>query len=771
MQQVAAVEDKSEAGGSQRKKAGGQPWGGQKKQCGEKKAWHDQTLYTMESAMDQPCRCHTPNPSKPENHTTRDCSWTRRLMNEGSEALPPPPPLTGANAQPVQAQPNRPQQQEGVHQVVEGNNASPHAPQGQNVYHDPNISYGIRHRLRRACGLWPHPEARLGSLDFVSDNDRSFANDTKFPRNDGVMLFGSHCVYLGTVPEPRYPSAVLVAPDPPRSAAARGLRSDRTASSVEVMMAGAADAGKGAAGDNNAPTRSTRQAKPVLEPDENIADTSNVPPVATPLQAAMNVLSMPDKGLTCQCLRIVDLWFLSADLARVAATRLRGRNLDKDLRREVHSGKSMSVSLSPAKKPKYSTPDKTLRAAQAAVEALESLSGDALVKQQARVKELLAMATKQTADIQEPVVRHQTVVIAEEKRRIQTVVALAQSSQLNLATLSNPLGGTTFKPPKETKDIVLDPAYPERTACIGAGLSEAYEIALVNFLRENRNIFAWSTDDLVGVPRELAEHSFNVWKDAKPVKQPLRRFAEDRRKIIGEEVTKLLLSGFIVEVLHTEWLANPVLVEKKKEEDPKAPKAWRMCIDYTHLNKARPKDSFPLARIDQVIDSTAGRFVSRLGEKALPLYALMKKLDTFIWTSQADAAFKELKKMLATAPILASPLRKEPMLLYIAATNRVVSAVVVVEREEEEKTMQRLVYYLSEVLSLSKQNCPHYQKMTYGVFMVATKLKHYFEEHPMTGVCEAPISEIIGNKDASARIAKWAIQLSPYVPLYKRRDD
>ncbi|KAK1667035.1 hypothetical protein QYE76_055194 [Lolium multiflorum] len=119
---------------------------------------------------------------------------------------------------------------------------------------------------------------------------------------------------------------------------------------------------------------------------------------------------------------------------------------------------------------------------------------------------------------------------------------------------------------------------------------------------------------------------------------------------------------------------------------------------------------------------------------------------------EADAAFKELKEMLATTPILASPLEKEPMMLYIAATNRVVSAVVVVDREEEGKTMQSPVYYVSEVLSLSKQNYPHYQKMTYGVFMAAMKLKHYFEEHPMTVVCEAPISDIIGNKDASGRI-------------------
>ncbi|KAK1649285.1 hypothetical protein QYE76_067090 [Lolium multiflorum] len=113
------------------------------------------------------------------------------------------------------------------------------------------------------------------------------------------------------------------------------------------------------------------------------------------------------------------------------------------------------------------------------------------------------------------------------------------------------------------------------------------------------------------VPRELAEHSLNVRKDAKPVRQPLRRFAEDRRKIIGEEVTKLLVAGFIVEVTHTEWLANPVLVEKKKDENLEAQlaKVWRMCIDYTNLNKACPRDPFPLPRIDQVIDSTAGYLV------------------------------------------------------------------------------------------------------------------------------------------------------------------
>jgi hypothetical protein len=89
------------------------------------------------------------------------------------------------------------------------------------------------------------------------------------------------------------------------------------------------------------------------------------------------------------------------------------------------------------------------------------------------------------------------------------------------------------------------------------------------------------------------------------VKQPLRRNADDRRKAIWEEVARLLASGFIKEVLHPDCVSNPVLVEKKKDE-PAIVKIWRMCVDYTNLNKTYPKDPFPLPWIDQVIDSTAG---------------------------------------------------------------------------------------------------------------------------------------------------------------------
>jgi hypothetical protein len=122
---------------------------------------------------------------------------------------------------------------------------------------------------------------------------------------------------------------------------------------------------------------------------------------------------------------------------------------------------------------------------------------------------------------------------------------------------------------------------------------------LVDFLRANTEVFAWSPSDMPGIPRDVTEHSLDIRAGARPVKQTLRHFDEEKRRAIGEEIHKLLAVGFIKEVFHPEWLANPVLVRKKDEK-------WRMCVDYTGLNKACPKVPYPLPRIDQIVDSTAG---------------------------------------------------------------------------------------------------------------------------------------------------------------------
>jgi hypothetical protein len=165
------------------------------------------------------------------------------------------------------------------------------------------------------------------------------------------------------------------------------------------------------------------------------------------------------------------------------------------------------------------------------------------------------------------------------------------------------------------------------------------------------------------------------------------------------------------------------------------------------------------------------RFISRLGEKALPFYRLLRKTDKFTWTAKAQAAFDDLKHCPSTSPVLVTPREKEQISLYIAATNQVVSSALVVKCAEDGKEhgVQRPVYYLSEVLSPTKQRYPHYQKLAYAIYMMGKKLPHYFECHSIIVVASAPVSSIINNPDATGRVSLWGITLGPWEITYQRQ--
>ena len=110
-------------------------------------------------------------------------------------------------------------------------------------------------------------------------------------------------------------------------------------------------------------------------------------------------------------------------------------------------------------------------------------------------------------------------------------------------------------------------------------MGDKKELELVNFLWANRDVFAWKPADMPGLPKELIEHAIKVDSKAIPMMQRLRRFSPDKREAIKKELAKLLAVGFIKEVYHPDWLANPVLVQKKNNNE------WRMCVNYTDLNK------------------------------------------------------------------------------------------------------------------------------------------------------------------------------------------
>jgi hypothetical protein len=195
-------------------------------------------------------------------------------------------------------------------------------------------------------------------------------------------------------------------------------------------------------------------------------------------------------------------------------------------------------------------------------------------------------------------------------------------------SLAMPSSFSTFKAAKDANELQIDTDDPVKTIKIGAGLNPKQESELVDFLWHKKDIFAWSLVEMLGVSWEVTEHTLNIKPDSKPVKHGMWHFNQEKRQAIGEELSRLLAAGFVKEIQHLDWIANPVLVPKNNEK-------WMICVDYTSLNKVCPKDPFPLLRIDQVIDLTSGcKLLSFLdansGYHQIPLADADQPATTFI---------------------------------------------------------------------------------------------------------------------------------------------
>ncbi len=138
---------------------------------------------------------------------------------------------------------------------------------------------------------------------------------------------------------------------------------------------------------------------------------------------------------------------------------------------------------------------------------------------------------------------------------------------------------------------VLDDEKPNKTTNIGTRMDGRLRESIIEFLKSNLDIFAWTHEDMPGIDPLTICHKLNVDPSIWPIKQKRRVFAPNRNQAISDEVEKLLAAGFIIEVYYPNWLANVVMVKKSNGK-------WRMCVDFTNLNKACLKDSFLLPRID-----------------------------------------------------------------------------------------------------------------------------------------------------------------------------
>ena len=134
---------------------------------------------------------------------------------------------------------------------------------------------------------------------------------------------------------------------------------------------------------------------------------------------------------------------------------------------------------------------------------------------------------------------------------------------------------------------------------IGKQLDKHLQKKIKEVLKHSASLFAWSVADMPDIDRNFICHKLSFFSEAKPIAQRRRKLGEGKRQAVKEESEKLIKVGFIREVKYSTWLSNIVIVKKSNGK-------WRMCVDYTDLNKACLKDVYSLPKIDRLVDGTYG---------------------------------------------------------------------------------------------------------------------------------------------------------------------
>jgi ribonuclease HI len=160
--------------------------------------------------------------------------------------------------------------------------------------------------------------------------------------------------------------------------------------------------------------------------------------------------------------------------------------------------------------------------------------------------------------------------------------------------------------------------------------------------------------------------------------------------------------------------------------------------------------------------ASLNRFISRLAERNLPFFEVLKSVEVFQWGSAQQKAFEELKQYLIDLTTLTPPTLRAPLLLYVPASHSAVSAALVQEKLEGQIKKQVPVYFVSEVLSLSKKNYTELEKVLYAILMASRKLRHYFQAYHIIVPSSQPLKDIIRNREATGRVGKWAVELNEF---------
>ncbi|GKA54146.1 reverse transcriptase domain-containing protein [Tanacetum coccineum] len=166
--------------------------------------------------------------------------------------------------------------------------------------------------------------------------------------------------------------------------------------------------------------------------------------------------------------------------------------------------------------------------------------------------------------------------------------------------------------------------------------------------------------------------------------------------------------------------------------------------------------------------ASLNRFLAKSAEKSLPFFKTLKKCTTksdFVWTEEAEFAFKQMKQHIAKLPMLTAPEEKEELIIYLAAAKEDVSAVLMTEREAR----QIPIYFVSRVLRAPEINYTSMEKLVLALVHASKHLKKYFQAYPIIVVTDQPIKQVLSKPEVAGRLQKWSIELGEYAIHYRPR--
>ncbi|XP_011092649.1 uncharacterized protein LOC105172770 [Sesamum indicum] len=329
------------------------------------------------------------------------------------------------------------------------------------------------------------------------------------------------------------------------------------------------------------------------------------------------------------------------------------------------------------------------------------------------------------------------------------------------------------------------------------------EMAMIEFLRKNVDMFSWSLSDFTGIDLEIIVHRLNVDPTVRLVQQRKRSFGSDKNEIIRQEVTSysrldlnkpcpkdpyplpridVMSAGATYQRLVNKMFGDllrktmqvyvdDMLVKSKRSQDH--PEHLKQAFSIMRSEPREDSGHHELtiadhdprrAEVDKKIASL-NRFISRSADRSLPFFKVLRKSKSFEWIEEYGKALQELKEYLTKPPLLANPKEEETLFLYLAVSENAVSLVLV----RDEGWSQNPIYYLSKMLQGAESRYSEMEKLTLTLVVTARMLRPYFQSHKVVVLTNHPLKHVISRLEASGRLIKWTVALGQYDVDYQPR--